>query len=58
MDYVVDNIKEIVTKLRTMSPLYEDFVKKIIKRFSIEENNENKISVEFIDKIRRNHNVQ
>ena len=28
MDYVVDNIKEIVTKLRTMSPLYEDFVKK------------------------------
>lgn len=28
MDYVVDNIKEIVTKLRTMSPvLYEDFVK-------------------------------
>ena len=28
MDYVVDNIKEIVTKLRKMSPLYEDFVKK------------------------------
>ncbi len=28
MDYVVDNIKEIVTKLRTMSPLYEDFVNK------------------------------
>ena len=28
MDYVVDNIKGIVTKLRTMSPLYEDFVKK------------------------------
>ena len=28
MDYVGDNIKEIVTKLRTMSPLYEDFVKK------------------------------
>lgn len=28
MDYVVDHIKEIVTKLRTMSPLYEDFVKK------------------------------
>lgn len=27
MDYVVDNIKEIVTKLRAMSPLYEDFVK-------------------------------
>jgi|GEM_PF-4852403 len=24
----------------------------------IEKNNENKISVEFIDKIRRNHNVQ
>ena len=28
MDYVVENIKEIVTKLRAMSPLYEDFVKK------------------------------
>ena len=28
MDYVVDKIKEIVTKLRKMSPLYEDFVKK------------------------------
>lgn len=28
MDYVVNNIKEIVTKLRAMSPLYEDFVKK------------------------------
>ena len=28
MDYVVDQIKEIVTKLRAMSPLYEDFVKK------------------------------
>lgn len=27
MDYVVDNIKEIVVKLRAMSPLYEDFVK-------------------------------
>ncbi len=26
-DYVVDHIKEIVTKLRSMSPLYEDFVK-------------------------------
>ncbi len=29
MDYVVEHIKEIVTKLRAMSPLYEDFVKKI-----------------------------
>ena len=28
MDYVVEHIKEIVTKLRAMSPLYEDFVKK------------------------------
>lgn len=27
MDFVVDQIKEIVTKLRAMSPLYEDFVK-------------------------------
>lgn len=27
MDYVVDQIKEIVEKLRSMSPLYEDFVK-------------------------------
>lgn len=26
MDYVVDNIKEIVARLRQMSPLYEDFV--------------------------------
>ncbi len=28
IDYVVDSLKEIVTKLRSMSPLYEDFVKK------------------------------
>lgn len=28
MDYVVDQIKQIVTKLRSMSPLYEDFIKK------------------------------
>ena len=27
MDYVVESIKEIVTRLRNMSPLYEDFVK-------------------------------
>ena len=26
-DYVVDNLKEIVAKLRAMSPLYDDFVK-------------------------------
>lgn len=28
VDYVVDNLKEIVQKLRDMSPLYEDFIKK------------------------------
>lgn len=28
IDYVVENMKEIVTKLRSMSPLYEDFIKK------------------------------
>lgn len=28
MDYVVNNVKEIVERLRQMSPLYEDFVKK------------------------------
>jgi cysteine desulfurase len=28
MDYVVDCLKDIVAKLRNMSPLYEDFVKK------------------------------
>jgi cysteine desulfurase len=28
MDYVADCIEEIVTRLRSMSPLYEDFVKK------------------------------
>ncbi len=28
INYTVDRIKEIVTKLRNMSPLYEDFVKK------------------------------
>ena len=28
VDYVVDNLKEIVSQLRSMSPLYEDFVKK------------------------------
>lgn len=27
MDYVIDQLKEIVNKLRSMSPLYEDFVK-------------------------------
>ncbi len=29
MDYVVDSIKEIVDRLRQMSPLYEDFIKKL-----------------------------
>ena len=28
IDYVVDSLKEIVAKLRSISPLYEDFVKK------------------------------
>ncbi len=28
MDYVVEQLKEIVGKLRSMSPLYEDFIKK------------------------------
>lgn len=28
MDYVVDQLKEIVGRLRSMSPLYEDFIKK------------------------------
>ena len=28
MDYVVESIKKIVEKLRSMSPLYEDFVKR------------------------------
>lgn len=28
LDYVVDHLKEIVAKLRSMSPLYEDYAKK------------------------------
>ncbi len=31
MDYVVDTIKEIVAKLRSMSPLYEDFLKSMAR---------------------------
>lgn len=30
IDYVVDNVKEIVNKLRRMSPLYEDYSKKAL----------------------------
>lgn len=32
IDYVVDQVKEIVARLRNMSPLYEDFVKKQAKK--------------------------
>ena len=28
IDYTVDSLKQIVERLRSMSPLYEDFVKK------------------------------
>lgn len=28
VDYTVDKIKEIVERMRSMSPLYEDFIKK------------------------------
>jgi cysteine desulfurase len=28
VDYIVDNLEEIVSKLRAMSPLYEDYVRK------------------------------
>ena len=31
IDYVVDELKDIVQRLRNMSPLYEDFVKKQAK---------------------------
>ena len=32
IDYTVDQLKEIVTNLRNMSPLYEDFVKKMNRK--------------------------
>ena len=28
LDYTLDQIKEIISRLRQMSPLYEDFVRK------------------------------
>ena len=28
IDYTVDKLKEVISGLRSMSPLYEDFVKK------------------------------
>ena len=28
IDYTIDNLKEIVAHLRSMSPLYEDFMRK------------------------------
>ena len=35
IDYVVDNLKEIVAQLRSMSPLYEDFVKESRRKSKI-----------------------
>ena len=32
LDYVVENVKEIVARLRSMSPLYEDFARKAAKK--------------------------
>lgn len=33
LDYVVDHLKEIVAKLRSMSPLYEDYAKNICHKY-------------------------
>lgn len=36
LDYVVENLKEIVGNLRSMSPLYEDFVKNRNKKYEMQ----------------------
>ena len=38
IDYVVDTLKEIVENLRNMSPLYEDFIKKLYENCGLDPN--------------------